>query len=391
MHTLTATYRIVTPMFLGDADQKATEICPPSVKGALRFWWRALNWGRFRDGTDDATALWKLHEAEAALFGAAADEKNDKRGQGRLLLTVQSEKLKFKEKNHVHTQFQSHNAARYLGYGLMEAFASREKNTQPGQLMRGCIDENQQFTIKLLCREGMEESVQETLIAFGLFGGIGSRTRHGMGSVSLMELRQDGNIIWKQPASREAYIQAVRSILADKRKIPDEPPYSAFSQNTRMDILMDGKSPYEVLNSFGQGELLYRSWGKDGKVLGKQREENFKADHDWSKKTRPSGFHPRRVVFGLPHNYGKGQSMEVSPARHDRRASPLFFHVHAFGEKSFIGVSILLKSAFLPAGENINAGGVDVPAKIEWNILTDFLDGKEKHTGNLRFPNKVTI
>lgn len=391
MHTLTATYRIVTPMFLGDAQQQATEIRPPSVKGALRFWWRALNWGRFRNGTDtnDTKALQELHKEEAELFGAAADENSG--GQGRILLTVQSEKLKFKEKNHVHTQFQSHSAARYLGYGLMEAFASREKNTQAGQLMRGCIDEDQQFKVKLLCRDDAEKSVQEALIALGLFGGLGSRTRHGMGSVSLLELRQDENSIWKSPKSLEDYTQAVRDLLADKCKIKNEPPYSAFSQNKRIDILLDGTSPYKILDGFGLGELLYRSWGKDGKVLGNPREGNFKPDHDWSKKIRPSGFHPRRVIFGLPHNYGKGQSMEVSPARHDRRASPLFFHVHALGEKSFIGVSILLKSAFLPAGEKINAGGVDVPAKIEWNVLTDFLDGKEKHTGNPRFPQKVTI
>jgi hypothetical protein len=83
--------------------------------------------------------------------------------------------------------------------------------------------------------------------------------------------------------------------------------------------------------------------------------------------------------------------MEVALADHKRRASPLLFHVHALGDKSFIGVSILLRSAFLPAGEKINAGGTDVPAKIEWNLLTDFLDGMEKHTGNPRFPHKVTI
>ncbi len=32
MKKLTATYRIVTPMFVGDAEQKATSIRPPSVK-----------------------------------------------------------------------------------------------------------------------------------------------------------------------------------------------------------------------------------------------------------------------------------------------------------------------------------------------------------------------
>lgn len=389
MHTLTATYRIVTPMFLGDADQNATEIRPPSVKGALRFWWRALNWGRIRERCgSDAGALRQLHKEEAELFGAAADENRG--GQSRFLLAVQANPLKFKNKDHVHSQFQAHHAARYLGYGLMEAFASQKKNTQAGQLMRSCIDEDQRFTVKLICRDGAEQSVREALIALGLFGGLGSRSRHGMGSLSLMELKQDRKAAWKMPTDRESYAKAVHDLLVDECASSDEPPYSALSQKARVDVLMDEVSPYKVLEGLGLGELMYRSWGKSGKVLGKDGEKRFKADHDWSKKIRPPGFHPKRVVFGLPHNYGKGASMEVGPAQHKRRASPLFFHVHALGENFFIGVSLLLRSAFLPSGEKINAGGSEVPAKIEWNLLTDFLDGKDK-AGNPRFPQKVTL
>lgn len=385
MNTLTATYRIVTPMFLGDAEQNAAEIRPPSIKGALRFWWRALNWGRFRADDNDATALRRLHEAEAELFGAAANEKNTNRGQSRFLLTVQSNVLKFKDKNHVHTQFQFHDAARYLGYGLMKV-----KNTQAGQLVRACIDEGQSFEVKLLCQGEEDQSVREALIALGLLGGLGSRSRHGMGSLSLMELQQNGEPVWKAPTNREDYIKAVRDLLTGKRTTSTEPPYSAFANTTRVDVLLETVSPYQALDGFGRAELMYRSWGKDGKGLGKQREERFKADHDWSKKIRPQGFHPRRVVFGLPHNYGKVPSMEVVPSRHKRRASPLLFHVHALGEKSFMGVSILLNSVFLPHGEKINAGGTEVPAKIEWDLLTDFLDGKDL-VGNPRFPKRVTV
>ena len=39
-------YRIVTPMFLGGENQQAdaTQFRNASFKGALRFWWRVLNW-----------------------------------------------------------------------------------------------------------------------------------------------------------------------------------------------------------------------------------------------------------------------------------------------------------------------------------------------------------
>lgn len=44
--TLQATYRLVTPMFLGGADQNnCAELRAPSIKGALRFWYRTIDPG----------------------------------------------------------------------------------------------------------------------------------------------------------------------------------------------------------------------------------------------------------------------------------------------------------------------------------------------------------
>lgn len=60
-NTVTATFEIVTPMFLGNSDQKATAIRPTSIKGALRFWWRAMN---------GDLSLTELAKKEARLFGS---------------------------------------------------------------------------------------------------------------------------------------------------------------------------------------------------------------------------------------------------------------------------------------------------------------------------------
>ena len=59
-----AEFTIVTPMFIGDANQEADDVRPPSLKGALRFWWRALNWGRMLadERGDTAKALCSLHK-----------------------------------------------------------------------------------------------------------------------------------------------------------------------------------------------------------------------------------------------------------------------------------------------------------------------------------------
>ena len=82
---LVAHYKITTPMFLGGGgkdqrdqrDQRAdnTQFRNASFKGALRFWWRALNWGAaLKDaGNQQAAALSLLHEREGKLFGLASD------------------------------------------------------------------------------------------------------------------------------------------------------------------------------------------------------------------------------------------------------------------------------------------------------------------------------
>jgi len=44
METLTVTLKTVTPLFLGGARQNEhAELRPPSIKGALRFWYRAID------------------------------------------------------------------------------------------------------------------------------------------------------------------------------------------------------------------------------------------------------------------------------------------------------------------------------------------------------------
>jgi len=386
MQTLTATYRIVTPMFLGDARQQATDIRPPSFKGGLRFWWRAFNWGRFRqDKPDDAAALRALNKAEADLFGAAAEEGTGN-GQSKLLLSVQANGLQNTRKDTVHGQLQANHAARYLGYGLMTAFGA-----QAGQLTRSCINDNQTFTVKLACRDDRSlDSVREALIALGLLGGLGSRSRHGFGSICLEKLTHNDNPVWQAPTTLEAYATQIRNVLAGLNLAASQPPYSAISQTTRLDVLLQANTAYRVLNEFGKAQMFYRSWGHGGQVLQQPSEKRFKPDHDWKYNHRPANFHPRRVVFGLPHNYGPNPNMHVTPEHHERRASPLFFHVHRLTDQSFIGISLLLKSAFLPEGERINAGGTKVPANIEWNVITGFLDGMNAQN-TPRFPERVTL
>ncbi|MCL6635774.1 MAG: type III-B CRISPR module RAMP protein Cmr1 [Peptococcaceae bacterium] len=64
MKELRLKLRFLTPAFIGGPDGSSAELRPPSVKGMLRFWWRAVNAGNFR--------LNELKLNEARIFGDAS-------------------------------------------------------------------------------------------------------------------------------------------------------------------------------------------------------------------------------------------------------------------------------------------------------------------------------
>ena len=144
---ISARFEIVTPMFLGDAQQKATRISEASVKGALVFWWRALSYaGLVAAAKDDQTAALKAMQLrEQALFGGA------KRGQSAVLFKVRhlpglprcarGEDLTDDNNAVVGT------GARYLGYGLMGAFGATA-----GKLDRSCFTGGS-FSVDLILRK----------------------------------------------------------------------------------------------------------------------------------------------------------------------------------------------------------------------------------------------
>lgn len=408
-HIIEATYRIVTPMFIGDAQQEATGISPQSVKGALRFWWRALMWGKYlqKANQNETKALQLLHEAEAKLFGIAMDEKRETfnkgkapeqqkaNGQGAFLLSVQQpENLSQNttDKNTVHQSFKDCKTARYLAYGVMEAFENNKQHLDAAHLHRSCLDENQLFTVKLIFRDEPDPTIIEAVKVFGLLGALGSRARHGMGSISLEKMirinpNRETTTLFNMPTTPEAYRKEVSSLLA-KEYLQSLPPYTAFTQLSRIDELMQKTSPYDVLDAFSEKMLVYRSWGRGGNLNhGLKSDKKFKDDHDWFREENPelpTNFHPRRIVFGLPHNYHKYSHHVFPEPQKDekgegRRASPLLFHVHRLNDTSYLGISLYLPAAFLPANRKISANGKLVPQKIEWSVITDFLDGHDNN------------
>lgn len=374
MRTIQATYRITTPMFCSGADQQKAEFRLASFKGALRFWWRTLMCGKVKDHEE-------LRKKEDHIFGAS----EQKVGQSKVRLTLTSplpteqlQKSKVWESGKL-------TGAHYLGYGVMEAFDSRKNNKKAGELTRPMLLPGQSADIEIRFSPFLSEddidSVTNALILLGTIGGMGSKSRKGFGSLTLTRLEGDGS-----PSLVENLENRLKTLIG--KPAPNLPEWTAWSEIARF-IAVQTKSrrAEELLNDIGRELVLFRSWGKAGKVFSGDSEQNFKDDHDLNEGI-PSGIdYPRRVAFGLPHNYGKGPQNTVEPANkdHNRRASPLFIHIHQPDENAKpIGILAFLPSRFLPEGERINAFGNPVPLEEGeqfWCPIHAFLD-RLKYNGS---------
>jgi CRISPR-associated protein Cmr1 len=193
----------------------------------------------------------------------------------------------------------------------------------------------------------------------------------------------------------EESLKAVVGPLPQGNALPE---WTSFSAGHTRVLVVRGvqEAPLETLARLGRDFVFFRSWGKNGKVLGLPREGNFKDDHDLMRQRGPQDrkTHPRRIVFGLPHNYGKRADEQVGPADPglDRRASPLFFHIHQPADQTPpLGILLFLPSRYLPPNrDRVSVGGPSVPLSHQgtgefWNPVHAFLERVQAGRGKERF------
>lgn len=178
--------RVVTPVLGGAArvreNDRVDVIRAPTVRGHLRFWWRALYGSRY-SGAGDAKAL---YEAESALWGRAA-EKGAEAGRSAVELWVEEHSAQWE---HVTLEQQSVEAQ----YALWPA---REPVAEIGA-------QGVEFVLRVRCPRGQETEVRNALRAWILFGGYGGRTRRGLGSLAVVK---DADRWLPTAATREALRQ----------------------------------------------------------------------------------------------------------------------------------------------------------------------------------------
>lgn len=173
METITFECELITPMFMYGADGKKPELRPPSIKGAMRFWWRAMN---------GHLPIDELREKEAAIFGGS--EGDGKKSS--FSIRIQNEKitpvLKSWPRSHKTDGINTHrqiDILDYLCFGPMQY----DKNSKSNQFSRNSINCGSTFHLLISVKnEKLKEEILQTLSLLNCFGSLGSKSRNGFGS-----------------------------------------------------------------------------------------------------------------------------------------------------------------------------------------------------------------
>jgi CRISPR-associated protein Cmr1 len=293
---LTATFEIITPMFIGDGLQKADSVRPTSVKGALRFWWRALVWPRLiTKYQTQSSALRELREQEVILFGAAVN--GDFGGQG--LVSVRVFDTDNEPKTISSWPTDANSGSGYIAYGLLATQQEGHKEA---------LQEGHQFNIQLNCRKltiKQEDELKETLLLFGRMGALGSRARRANGCVQIITLQGES-----MQLDKRGYEQWINAQFTQTNNFP---PFTALNQHCLARYLTVKNDARRAHGEIGLVYKNYRS-GPNKKIRGRDKEK-----------------------LGLPLK----NSNEAA-----RRASPLFLHIYKLSENEFLPVMLFIPADF---------------------------------------------
>jgi CRISPR-associated protein Cmr1 len=165
--------KTVTPILGGGVKTREVDVIdvlrPSAIRGNLRFWWRALVGDHYNDAK-------KLFAAEAELWGKASDDKVGGRSKVGIVLEVEDVE---RVRNSV-----IRDAAHYRDDDFYATWTTR---AQDGVKAAERCPKGVRFKLTVTVPKDQEGLLKRALRAWILFGGIGGRTRRGLGSFTCVD------------------------------------------------------------------------------------------------------------------------------------------------------------------------------------------------------------
>jgi CRISPR-associated protein Cmr1 len=403
-------YKLITPLYGGGYKAGENDITllirPTSIRGHLRFWWRAARGSNQhvhatleRLGLDTTGSdIEKLKRLEGWIWGAAAskrknDESKEQRiAQSRVLLQI----LQIQEGQ----RFQPHD-----GLDIGDVRSEYSYVAFPLRGLETSLQQNVTFTLKISISSNhidIEPEVNAALWAWTHFGGIGARTRRGFGAISEVlqkrnEQKEDVEFAPLQNTQEWLFASCQRHIKAGTWPT-DVPHLSPTPEDYRIagqpqDSIQVWRNLFNQLKVFRQQRKLVnrtltngrqrpmpgRNWWPEpdtirlwtGKAANFVDAQNNTRDHTRPHYTPPLLSFPR-AQFGLPIQFefkdrntpngtrdpsGKNLLSGLAIRRNgivkdkrviERFASPLIMRPIACADGGFLGLAIQLQGTQLP-------------------------------------------
>ncbi len=329
----------VTPLFIGGGDPKniAYEgLRPPSLKGLLRWWFRALAGGNCGNNI----AL--LKEKEEELFGSTSAKSKV------ILKTVFNEHYMGRKVKSVSSSLNwcRNQSISYLFWSVL-------RNRRP------FIETGSKFKVELMSydQEALKKAIA-CLWCLMYLGNVGSRSRRGAGGLAVL-INKDVKEIEK--------LTGLEFVLdkSDSQKICN---WIRSNFKKAVTLVTGGKNlrksliehPIKIIVSKKGWDCWDEALAEIGSLYKNYRRTKLKDSVDIA-------------VFGLPVIFRKQDGLpiygEVDGKKVNRRASPIMFKVYKCKDKYYWGL-IRYNGEFLPRNGRIRQGKRTYPVNL--NVLDNF-------------------
>ena len=335
--TLTLTYTVttLTPIYGGGVTAGSCDLDMPvrvaSIRGQLRFWWRLLK------SQHPAEPLQKqaLFEAERALWGGMSEGDQDHASQVRLRVAVNGKKSDLSLAALKQRQKQK-DRQDILDYVL---FPARE-NKQSSALIDAGLKFTLTVTCEARCSPAQRDEVRQTLRWWASFGGLGARTRRGLGAI---EVSEGGKVL--APVTVAEARAAGCDLVTRKRH---GQPMDAWFQ--AVEKLRDFRQKPGIARNPGSGPHPGRSrWPEPDSIREITGQPNLTRDPDAPHQpVHPARRSFPRAALGLPILFEfkdkktDPYKTELIPLDYDRMASPLILKPQALGNSQYASIALRL-------------------------------------------------
>jgi CRISPR-associated protein Cmr1 len=330
------TYRFITPVFGSGVEVRkpdpVTPVRVPSIRGQLRFWWRACN-------PRGCTTISALYEAEAEVFGSTKNASP-------LSVHVAAGPKPGSASHVLEGKFGTVKGMEDIAYG---AFPLRDSQGQKHGTLTTFGDP---WILRFTCPKPIAFDVETAFWAWAHFGGLGGRTRRGFGAIE-----QVGGVLMSVVQGWKEY---VRGIDVPWPHLPKEcgtfvRRKAGFSSGLEAQKLLLGtmkklrQSPTgrKPKPEYGDAKNPGRSYWPEADSI---RELTGQRDRQHANPVTNVRAFPR-ARFGMPIIFHFKSTTDpkdttLKPPEYGRFSSPLVLRPHAIGQGRYEAMAVVLRGPF---------------------------------------------